>query len=169
MDPISASVGAIGLATSIFGMVGASKAASQATAIQGDILGQEQQENNIRQQAVSNQYQRSQIQNVRNVQRTQAMNKAAATNQGAQFGSGLAGGQAGAAAAGGWNAEGASNAFQSANQTFAIDASITGLKQQLNTVQSTEATDKGIESLGGGIMGSASSIGRLFGQGKSSS
>lgn len=165
MDPISASIGAIGLATSIYGMMGASKAASQASGIQNEILGQEQQENNIRQQAVHVQAQRQQIQNVRNTQRMQAMNKVAATNQGAQFGSGLAGGEAGAAAAGGWNQLGISNSLQSADQTFALDSSINTLKQQLGNVDTTMATDKGIQGLGSQIMGSASSIGRLAGMG----
>lgn len=169
MDPISASIGAIGLATSIYGMVKGSKDASQASDVQNQILATEQQENDVRNKAVHVQYQRQQIQNVRNVQRTQAMNKVAATNQGAKDGSGLAGGQAGAVAAGDWNALGASNSLQSSDQMFALDKTIGTLKQDLGNIDSSMATDKGIQGLGSSIMGSASSIGRLFGGGSNPS
>lgn len=163
MDPISLAVGAIGLGVSAFGMFGASSASKKASDIQNSILAEQTAENQVRQQYVNMQAQRSQIQNVRNTQRAQAQGLTASVSQGAQFGSGAAGGQAQASAAGAWNAEGISQSLISANRIFGIDYQIDQLKGQLGAEDATMQSYKGMQSLGGSLLGSAQSIGRLAG------
>lgn len=165
MDPISLAIGAIGMGVSAFGMFGASSAAKQASNIQNAILANETAENQVRQQAVNMQAQRSQIQNVRNTQRAQAQGLSVGVSQGAQFGSGVAGGQAQAATAGAWNAEGIDQSILSANKVFGYDYAIDSLKGQLGSTESTLAQDRGIQGMGMSIFGAAGAAGRLFAPG----
>lgn len=165
MDPISALFTVGGMGMSIAGGIMGMGASANINSAQQSILADEQQENNIRQQAVSMQYQRQSIQNMRNAQMAGAKARAAGVQSGAQFGSGSIAGTQSAVSQGDWNAQGLSNSFQSANQMFSVDAGINQLKSQIGNYQTSLNNDQALSSFGGAMMGGAKAAGNLFGGG----
>jgi hypothetical protein len=163
MDPVTAILGGIGIATEIAGGLGAKKASSQISADQQAILGQEQAENDVRQRAVAMMAQRKQIQSVREAQMAGARSRAAAVQGGAQFGSGAKAGEQMAQSGNAYNQETISQDLQSANQMFALDRNINSLKSQIGNTQTTLSNDQGIMSIGSSILGAAGPLGRLSG------
>lgn len=164
MDPISAISGItslIGIGTSLFGMSGARSASNQMSATENQILGKEEDENKLRQQAMNLSADRQKIQNIRNTQTAIAMGQATAVGQGAQFGSGTAGGRGQAAAQGAWNNLGVSQNQLLGNQIFGVDFGIDELKKQLGSEQTSLSSSQGLMSLGGAIAGSSQKIGQL--------
>lgn len=163
MDPISALFAAGGIGLQLFGAHKAAGAASQINTLQNQELGQEQSENDIRQQAVALQAQRKSIQNVREAQMSAARSRAAGVASGAQFGSGAKAGEEMASSGAAFNNETISQDLQQANQMFGIDRNINQLKQQIGNTQTSMYNDQALMSIGGGIAGSAGSLGKLAG------
>lgn len=164
MDPLSLMSGAtslIGMGMEAFGMSSAKSAASAISGTQNAILGQEEQENQARQQAMNLSAQRQQVQNIRNTQRARAMGIAAAVGSGAQFGSGTGGGQGQAAAQGAVNTQGIVQNQQIGNQIFGIDANIDNLKMLMGQEQTSLYNAQGMMAMGGAISGSSQKIGQL--------
>lgn len=161
MDPISALFTVGGMGMSIAGGIMGMGASANINSAQQSILADEQQENNIRQQAVTMQYQRQSIQNMRNAQMAGAKARAAGVQSGAQFGSGSVAGVQSAKSQGNWNQEGLNDSFQSANQMFAVDAGINSLKQQIGNYQTSLNNAQALSSFGGALMGGAKAAGNL--------
>lgn len=161
MDPITGGLAVIGLGMQLFGGISGSQDAARAHAVQQQIAGQESILNDQKRQAMELNNRRSQLENVRNTQRARAMGLNAAVNQGAQFGSGIAGGQAQAQDQGNYNALGMNQSLQFGRTAFDINGRITGLKSELSSVQTDQATDQGIMSMGGSILGSSKTLGNI--------
>lgn len=158
---LGAAIGAIGLATSIFGGNAAAENAKQAAAVQGQIAGLEGKVNDQRQVAMQLSARRQQMEIFRNMQRARAQGLNAAVNQGANMGSGLQGGQAQATAQGLTNSAGVNQNLEIGNNIFGIQRDITKQKQVLSSIQGQMATNQGIASLGSSITAAGPGIGRL--------
>lgn len=172
MDPISATLGVIGLGMQIFGGIGASKTAGQEAQVSQDEARQEQGINDTKQAAMELNGQRTQLENIRNNQRARAMAENSAVNQGAQFGSGLQGGLAQINDQSMFNMQGVNDALQTGRTINQFNKNISSDKQQMAVLGGTMATDQGISSLGGAIMKAGPMVGQMgtsaFGQIKSS-
>lgn len=171
MDPVSLGISAIGLGLkiggSLFGSSDASKFAEQYNQQEQQKFKLEQQVQDQHAQAMELSSRRQQLETFRNTQRARAMGLNAAVNQGAQYGSGLAGGQASIQNQGLFNSQGIAlntmigeNIFGLNRQISSVNATESSLKAQY---QQSQATDQGIASLGGAILGSAGTIGNIGG------
>jgi hypothetical protein len=152
-DPFSIGAGVVGLGTSIYGGIEAMGAEKQMSEIQQQEIGVEQQQNQVRRQAMEMSGQRQILQQVRNNQMARAMAQATATSQGAQFGSGLQGAMGSISGQTNSNIGSISQGLQFGEQMFNLDDQLSGLKQQYAGAQSNLATAQGISSIGSGIMG----------------
>lgn len=159
MDPISLSLSAIGFGMQLFGGMGQADVANQVSQISNDKAQHEMQINTLKQQQVRLEANRSQMQNIRNVQQARAMSLSSATNQGAQFGSGLQGGQSEITAQGAYNMVGVNSALQTSEGIYGNNQSITGDNARIATLQGQSATDQGISTIGGALLKAAPSIG----------
>jgi hypothetical protein len=165
MDPISAILGGVGIATELYGADKAKKVESTIAADQQGILADEQAENDVRQRAVAMMAQRKSIQSVREAQMAGARSRAAAVQGGAQFGSGAKQGEQMAMSGNAYNQETISQDLQSANQMFSIDRGINALKSQIGMQSTSLSNDEGIMAIGGSILGAAGPLGKLAGSG----
>lgn len=163
MDPISAILGGVGIATELYGADKAKKVESTISADQQGILADEQAENDVKQRAVAMMAQRKSIQSVREAQMSAARSRAASTNAGAQFGSGAKQGEQMAASGNAYNQETISQDLQSANQMFTLDRGINALKSQIGMQSTSLSNDEGIMAIGGSILGAAGPLGKLAG------
>lgn len=161
MEPISLAIGAVGLGMQIFGGLSSASNARQQASVSSDIAGQEYGINNAKQAAMDLQGRRTQLENVRNIQRARAQGTEAAVSQGAQFGSGLQGGLAQVTDQGLFNMQGVNDALQTGHQIAGYNNTISSDKMQLATLGGQAATDQGISSLGGALMKSGPVIGQL--------
>lgn len=165
MDPITATLGIAGLATSLFGGISGAHVASQEAQVSGNIAQQEGTENNLNQQLMNIQSRRAQLQTMRNTQKARAYGiQAGATQTGSLTGSGVQGGQASSADQGIFGLNGINETTGINNQLFGINNNITQDKMQLASLGGQAATDQGIQSLGGALMQIAPIAGK-FGQG----
>jgi hypothetical protein len=157
----TAAIGIGGLAISAIGQFNQSKA--QDAVYQSDIntANLEMQVNAQRQQQMTLNFQRQSIENLRNVQKTQAQGMAAAVAGGAQFGSGAKGGQAQAAAQGAWTMESLSQNFQIGQKMFALDNQIDQQKIAKAQAETQANTAAGWTSIGGDITKGAGNIAQL--------
>src|SRR5258705_1063150 len=92
MDPISASLMAVGLGMQIFGGISAANAQKQIAQSSARVAGLEQQADAQRRQQMELDANRKQMEVFRNNQRARAQALNNATSSGSQFGSGLQGG-----------------------------------------------------------------------------
>lgn len=163
MDPLSLGIGAVGLGLKIFGGFGAASAQSDAYRLQQQEAQQEMVIEQQKQQAFELQTRRSQMENFRNVQRARAQGLNSSVAQGANKGSGIQGGMAQAEDQGGVNNLGLTQNLGISRNIFAANQAINMDKIQIAGDMSTAATDQGWANLGGSIMGSAGTIGNIFG------
>lgn len=145
----------------IFGGMGASKTAGEEAKVSADEATQEQGINNAKQAAMELNGRRTNMENIRNIQRARAMNLNTSVNQGAQFGSGLQGGQAQAEDQGLFNMSGVNSALQTGRQINAFNQNITSDKIQMASLGGTMAQDQGIASLGGALMKAGPMVGAI--------
>jgi hypothetical protein len=167
MDPISAlsgSLSILGLGAQIGGIVGEAETANQIAGTEVSMLQTQEQENEVRRQAMVLSNQRMQIENSRNAQAQRSRDIAAGVSQGAQFGSGLAGGEAGVSATAGQQSRNLSQGFQEANTMFNLSYTEDQQKMQLAQLQSQMSDYQGLSAIGGGIAGSAGPLSKLIGQ-----
>lgn len=170
MDPISLAIGAVGLGMQIFGGIGATEDAQKASQISKDEARQEQGISDQKQQAMEIDARRRGLEQMRQTQQAQSLAISRATNQNAQFGSGLQGGLAEVSNQGNFNLQGINQSLQIGRTIAGLNNNISNDKYQMADVQSDEATNKGIMSLGGSLMSAGPTIGKLSqGFGKSNS
>lgn len=150
-----------GTALSLFGGIKSSSDAKQAAGINKGIAGDEQQINNQKQMQMQLEGRRMQMENLRNSQRLRAQATAAATNQGANLGSGLQGGLSQISDQSGVQALGINQNQEIGNNIFGINNDISSKKMQLADVQSSQATDAALMSLGGALVKTGGTIGGL--------
>lgn len=161
MDPLTLGAGIVGIGLQLFGGLGASKDAQRQAEISKQIAGDEQQINQQKYQQMQLEASRSSLQQFRNIQRMRSQATAAAVNQGAQFGSGLEGGLAEVQNEGMFNVQGINQNLQFGQTIFGINNDISSKKMQLADVQSSQATNQGLMSLGGSLVSNAGTIGKL--------
>jgi hypothetical protein len=167
LDPITATVGAIGLGLKLFGGFGQSGAAKQEAQLSGQNASLQGQVNDQRRQQMELSAYRSQLEDIRNTQRARAAGINAAVAGGAQYGSGLAGGTADTENQGLFNLQGVQQNLQIGRNIFGLDSKISANNVQIANLKGTEATDAGWASLGGSLMQGAGTISNLskFGSG----
>jgi hypothetical protein len=154
---------AIGAISSGIGGYESYQGAKKQNAAQNAITGYEQQENQVRQQQMELNSQRSQMETLRNQQRARAMALNAATSQGAQYGSGLSGGYG--QISGQANTQLLANSQNTAlgEQTFGLDAMISQQKINYANAGSQVALGQGISAFGSNIAGSVKSLSNITG------
>lgn len=166
MDPISAMASMsslFGMGMQIMGMNKAKSASNQLASEQIGMLGQEMNENAVRQEAMHNNAQRTLVQNIRNTQRARAMGIAGSTTQGAQFGSGTGGGQGQAAAQGASNNMGVTSNLDVGDKIFGIDRSIDFSKMAMASTQTQLNNAQGMMSMGASISQSSGKLANIAG------
>ncbi len=157
----TAAFGIGGLALSAFSQYEQSQAQNKVYQSDVQTAQLEMQVNAQRQQQMHLNSQRQSIENLRNVQKTQAQGLAAATQGGAQFGSGLAGGRSQEAAQGAWTSEALSQNLQIGDQMFALDNQIDQQKINKANAESQANQSSGFGAFGGDIMKAAPMIAQL--------
>lgn len=161
MDPISIALGVVGLGMQIFGGSKQVENAGAEAKVSQDEARQEQNINDLKQQQMEIDARRQQTQIIRNVQQAQALGLQRATNQNAQFGSGLAGGQGNATSQGLFNLQGVNDALSIGRGINTFNQNISSDKIQMAGLQSSDATAKGITSLGGALITAGPTIGKI--------
>lgn len=161
MDPVSLTLGVVGLGMSIFGAFGAADDAKHASEISKDEAKQQQGINDAKQQQMEIEGRRTQLENVRNNQRASAMALSAGVNQGANKGSGLQGGLAQINDQSLFNMQGVNDALSIGRQINGFNQNITKDKYAMADVQSSSATNQGISSLGGAVMKAGPIVGQI--------
>src|SRR5215831_12288664 len=111
-DPFSAAAGIAGLGFEIFGGMEAAGYAREEFNIEKGMVGVEQQQDTVRQNAMHMQAQRMGLQQVRLQQAARAQALASGTNQGEQYGSALGGAYGSISGQIGTNLSGISNSLQ---------------------------------------------------------
>lgn len=162
MDPISLTLGIVGLGTSLFGGLMGASDASKAADINQDIAHQEIGINAQKKQQMILDSRRQQLENIRNVQKARSLGLTNAVSSGSQFGTGLQGGQAQATDQGVTNALGFSQNLEIGKNIFALDDKIDQDKAQLSSVQSDQAMWGAVAGVGNSISKSSSLFGNLF-------
>jgi len=162
-DPLSGALGIAGLGLQLYGSYEASQDAKKEAGIEKQMVGVEEQQDKVRQQAMELSASRQQLEQVRLGQRARAMALNTTTNQGAQFGSALGGAYGGISGQIGTNQTGISQNLAFGENMFALNSSLDQLKMQKADVQSQMYSDQGLASLGGSLMG----MGKIFGGGSS--
>lgn len=145
----------------LFGGLKQADVAHQTAQVSMDVAHQEQGINDQKQQQMSLQANRMQLENFRNVQRARAQGLNAATQQGAQFGSGLAGGQGQAEDQGFFNSLGINQNLQIGQNINGLNSNISQDKIKIAGLGGQAATDQGISSLGGALISSAGALGKM--------
>lgn len=168
MEPISATLGLVGLGVSLFGGIMGANSASKAAGINQDIAQQEIGINNQKKQQMVLNSRRQQLENIRNVQKSRSLGLTNAASDGSQLGSGLQGGQASATDQGTSNSLGFSQNLEIGKNIFALDDKIDQDKSQLAGVQADQAMWGAVAGAGNSISKSSSLFGNLFAPGSSS-
>lgn len=161
MEPISASLGVLGLGLQMFGGFSAASKANQANTINQGIASDERAINDQKRVQMEMEARRGQMEQFRNIQRLRAQGTAAAVNQGAQTGSGLQGGLAQVSDQGLFNLQGINQGLAIGENIFNINNDISNKKMQLSQVQSDAAADQAWASLGGALVKNSGTIGGL--------
>lgn len=161
MDPLTLGLQAGGLLLQGIGAIGAAQNAKEAASINIGIAGDEQQINQQKRLQMEMSARRDSMQVMRNTQQAAARGAAAATNQGAFFGSGEAGGQAQITSQGNFDEAGISGNLAIGENIFNTNNDISSKKMQLASVQSNQATDTALMSLGGSVVSNAGTIGNI--------
>ena len=161
MDPISLALGIVGIGTSIFGGLSQAKVAKEQAQVSQNIFNLQEQQNNVRQQAMEVSGRRQQLEIMRNTQRQRAMGVQAAVSQGAQLGSGLVGGEAEIENEGLFGLQGINQNLQTGKQMFSLSNQISKQRANLASLGGQMATDQGISKLGGDIFGSSGKLGNM--------
>lgn len=161
MDPITTGLNVVGFGLQLFGMFEGQAAAKQAASIKKGIAADEQRINEQKRQQMILESSRKQMEIFRNQQRQRAMATAAAVNQGASLGSGLQGGLAGVTGMSLFNSLGINQNVELGKNIFAINDSISSKKMQLADVEAEQSEAAGWASLGGSLMKSSDTFGKI--------
>lgn len=176
MDPISLTLGVVGLGMSLFGGMGQASSAhekagleQQKAGLSAENAGYEGQQNEIRRSSMEMANRRSQLENFRTTQRQRAMAVQAGVNQGAQQGTGLAGGLAEVTSEGNYGLAGLQSSLTFGRGMFDLDSKISANRIQMARLggqeaqtDATSATYGGIASMGGSLMKFGPTVGNIF-------
>lgn len=163
LDPISATMGAIGLGLQIFGGMKQSGIAHQQAEVSMDVANHEQQINTLKQQQTEMEAKRMNMENIRNNQKARAMAVSSATNQGAQFGTGLQGGLADIDNQSLFNMQGVNQALWTSGQIYGQNNSISDDKKKMASLGADMSDAQGLSSLGGAMMKAGPMVGNIAG------
>lgn len=172
MDPLTLGLtlgsAAIGLGMQLFGGAKSADVSRQEANVSSDVATQEQGINVQKQTQQTLQANRMQIENYRNAQRQRALGENASVNQGSSVGtgfqsSGYAGGQAGVTDMANWNSRNINQNSQISQNIFGLTSNINSDKSQLAQLGGQAATDQGIASMGGSILGASGIFGKIGG------
>lgn len=161
MNPITGGLAAIGFGMQLFGGIGASRDAAKISELSRQKIGIERENESSRHEAMLLAANRSRLEIVRNNQRARAMSITAATSQGAQFGTGLAGGLAQVDNSSRENMVSNNQQLAFGNELYENNQKISDLNWESSFYQSSQATNQGMASLGGSIMGASGTIGKI--------
>lgn len=167
MAAISTVIAGVGLGLSAAGTFGSFSASKDANAAQQAMIAAQQEQERLRKRAMMLDAKRKSMEMLRAQQRARALALTNATAQGANAGSGLQGGYGQIGGQTGFNLSGLESNVLFGKQMFGINETISGLQGQYADARSSQATWQGIGSLGTQLMGSASTIGNIFGGGAS--
>lgn len=159
-------MGGLGLAGLGVSLLGGFEAAAQAKHVAQDqsaIAGLQIQENSQRRLAMNLNTQRTNLQNLRNMQQGRSMALAAATSSGSQFSTGLQGAYGNISGQGTNNQLATNQNTQIGNSLFDLDNQISVYKADIARAQGDEATDQGLAAVGKGLMGASGPLGKIFG------
>lgn len=160
MEPVSL---AVGLGLSIAGTFMQVNAANKAAQVQKQILGEQQNQESIKQQSMQLDARRRQREMIRQGIIAKAQALTVGTSQGAAFGSGLQGAYGQIAGQTNWSMAGVDSAVAFGNQMFQSNKNIFGMRQSEADAGSQAALGQGISSLGGKVAGSSKALGNIFG------
>lgn len=146
---------------SLFGAAGAASNAKQSAQISQNIAGDEEGINDQKRQQMEMSARRQNLETLRNAQRQRSQATASAVNQGANMGSGIQGGLGQITDQTGTNLQGVNQNLAIGENIFNYNDQISEQKKALANVQSSQATDTALMSLGNGLVSSASTIGNI--------
>lgn len=165
MDPLSLMLGVSGLALQLGGAIGGYGASQQINASQQREAQLQMQVEQQKRQFMEFSSRRQSVENLRTTQQKAAMSLNTAVNQGANFSSGYAGGRAQVMGQGNWNEAGIAGSLAIGENIFDINSKISQEKLIQSQYGSSLATDKGLSSLGGALIGSINPLKQLTGFG----
>jgi len=151
----------VGLGFSAFGGYESYQGAKAEATASKNIAGLEIQQDAVRRQAMELSAQRQEMQNLRQSQRARSMALSTATNQGGQYGSALGGAYGQISGGSGVNQLGITQALQSGEQMFALNAQIDQQKMAIADAKTQQAEGAGISSFGKSLSGSIDPLMRL--------
>jgi len=163
MEPLSImAMTAVGLGMQVFGAAGKSEAGNKYNAAQIRQIQLEQQVEAQRRKTMELEARRMSMENLRNVQRAQAVARTAAVSSGGGLTtSSYAGGQAQASAQGSWNESGIAGKLEIGRNIFDINQMISGTKVDMANAQKSIQDYQGWSSLGQSLTASAPTFGRI--------
>jgi hypothetical protein len=162
-NPIAIAAGVAGIAMTLFGGSQESKAQKEEAAVSAEIAGFERQINEQKRLQAGILYQRQTLENIRAAQMASHKSRAAAVNQGAQFGSGAGAGERQAGAEAAFNQSGLAQNYVIGQKIFGLTDQIDEDKMKLASLGGDAATGAGIASMGGALTSGAMALGRLTG------
>jgi len=166
LSGLGGAIGLVGVGLSVAGMIGSMGIEKKEAGVQSNIAQNEIDINNQREQQAQLEWRRANMQNFRATQQAQATGKAAAVNQGGGGGlssSGYFGGQGQASAQGATNQLGLNQNWQIGQSIFKDTSNIDQDQISMASLQSQDATWKGLSGLGGSLSSSSGKLGSLFG------
>lgn len=170
-DAIGLGIQAVGLGMQIFGGNKQSQISAEMAKVSKDEAMHEKNINNLKAKQMELEASRTQLQNIRNIQRARAMGIASAVNQGANKGSGLQGGLASISDQGIFNMLGVNQALSTGRGINAENNFISDDKMKMADLKGQSADAQGWASLGGALMKAGGTFGsfgaNLFGGGGS--
>lgn len=172
MGILTAVAAVAGAATSGYGAITQMNAAKDSAEANRNIAAAQQRQEALRHQAMELDAKRKQTEFIRQQQRSRAFSLASATSGNAQEGSGLQGAYGQYSGVANNNLLGLSQSLQFGQQNFGISQDITNNRYALADAGAQSAFGSGLSSLGGTLISSAGTLGKLgqgFGSASSSS
>ena len=162
-NPIAIAAAVAGMAGQIWGGIETARVQKEEAGISTEIAGYEEQINKQKQQQATLMYQRQSIENFRAAQKASHMSRAAAVNQGAQFGSGAAAGEKQAYGEAAFNQQNLAENYMIGQKIFGLTSSIDQDQIRLAQLGGQASTFGGISAVGQGVASSSMALGRLTG------
>lgn len=162
-NPIALAAGLAGIGLSIFGGTSQAGIQKEEAGVSAEIAGYEEQINKQRQNLATLTYRRQGIENMRKVQQSRSLARAAGVQGGAQFGSGVAGAEAQASAEGAFNTQDLAESYKIGQNIFGLTSSIDKDQIRLAQLGGQASTYGGVSAIGQGLTSGAMALGRLSG------
>ena len=160
---ILAATAVAGVGLQAYGSIQSAHAAAENRTASQNIAADQQRQEALRQQQMELDNQRRQREAIRVQQRARSTALTAATSQGAQFGSGLSGGYGQISGQSNENMLGLSQSLALGRANFGLSSDISQNRISQANAGYDASMGSGLSSLGGGLVSSLGSIGRLSG------